>query len=348
MKFVDETEITIMAGDGGGGCVSFHRARSLPHGGPDGGDGGDGGGVWLTGDENLNTLVDFRNRRLFRAGNGRPGRGGNRTGANGEDLLLRVPPGTAVHNTETAELIGDITQPGQRLLVAKGGARGLGNTRFKSSTNQAPRRSTPGGKGECRTLRLELKLLADVGLVGPPNVGKSTLVAAVSAAHPKIADYPFTTLYPVLGVVKTGDYDSFVIADIPGLIEGAADGVGLGTQFLKHLQRTRLLLHLVDIGGGEPAAAGKRLVRSLEKEMERFDAALIGKERWLVCTRADTATPAEGDERCRQLVAELNWRRPWFKISAVSGEGLGELTRAITRRLRAGIAEAPATAAAVA
>ena len=342
MKFVDETEITIMAGDGGNGCVSFHRARCLPSGGPDGGDGGDGGCAYLIGDDNLNTLVDFRNRRLFRAGNGCPGRGANRTGAGGSDLLLRVPVGTMVYNGETAELIGDITQSGQRLLVAKGGGHGLGNTRFKSSTNQSPRRSTPGGKGECRALTLELKLLADVGLVGPPNVGKSTLVSAVSAAHPKIADYPFTTLYPVLGVVKTGGYGSFVIADIPGLIEGAADGVGLGTQFLKHLQRTRLLLHLVDIGADAPATGNRRLVSTLEKEMEQFDTALTGKERWLVCTKADTATARETDDRCRRLVSELQWQRPWFKISAVSGEGLGDLTRAVTQYLQSETAAAMA------
>ena len=333
MKFVDETEITVTAGEGGDGCVSFHRARHVPRGGPDGGDGGDGGGVWLVGDGNLNTLADFRNRRLFHAGDGDGGGGANRTGAAGDDLLIRVPAGTAVYNKETAELIGDVTHPGQRLLVARGGRRGLGNVRFKSSTNRAPRRSTPGGDGERRTLQLELKLLADVGLVGLPNAGKSTLVSSISAAHPKVADYPFTTLHPVLGVVDAGDYRSFVIADVPGLIEGAADGVGLGTRFLKHLQRTRLLLHLVDVGSDAPAAENRRLVHALEKEIRRFDAALAAKTRWLVCTKCDVPTPDEAEQRCRRLVASLGWRRPWFMISAVAGAGLTELTRAIASHL---------------
>ena len=339
MKFVDETEITITAGDGGRGCASFHRARHLPAGGPDGGDGGGGGDVWLVGDGGLNTLADFRNRRLFRAADGGHGRGGNRTGADGADLLIHVPAGTTVYNKDTFELIGDVTRPGQRLLVAVGGKRGLGNLRFKSSTNRAPRRTTTGGKGECRTLALELKLLADVGLVGLPNAGKSTLVSAVSAAHPKIADYPFTTLHPVLGVVEAGGYRSFVVADVPGLIEGAADGVGLGTRFLKHLQRTRLLLHLVDVGADVPALERRRSVRALEREMARFDATLAAKTRWLVCTKTDALGAAEADCRCRRLLEDLEWRSPWFKISAFARDGLAELTEAVARYLGDGVAQ---------
>ncbi len=347
MKFVDETEITITAGDGGSGCVSFHRARHLPSGRPDGGDGGGGGDVWLVGDGGLNTLADFRNRRVFRAADGGRGSGGNRTGADGADLLIRVPAGTVVYNKETSELIGDVTRLGQRLLVAEGGRRGLGNARFKSSTNRAPRRATPGGKGECRTLALELKLLADVGLVGLPNVGKSTLVSSVSAAHPKIADYPFTTLHPVLGVVEADGYRSFVVADVPGLIEGAADGVGLGTRFLKHLQRTRLLLHLVDVGTDAPAAERRRSVRALEREMRRFDTALAAKTRWLVCTKTDALDAAEAERRCRRLLEDLEWRGPWFKISAFAREGLAELTDAVVRYLgsegvQSAVGEAPA------
>ena len=333
MKFVDETEITITAGAGGRGCVSFHRARHLPLGGPDGGCGGRGGDVWLVGDGGLNTLADFRNRRLFRAADGGCGRGANRTGADGADLLIRVPAGTMVYNKETSELIGDVTRPGQRLLVAAGGGRGLGNVRFKSATNRAPRHATPGGAGERRTLALALTLLADVGLVGLPNAGKSTLVSAVSAAHPKIADYPFTTLHPVLGVVNAGGYRSFVVADVPGLIEGAADGVGLGTHFLKHLRRTRLLLHLVDVGADAPAPERRRSVRALEREMRCFDAALAAKTRWLVCTKTDALSAAEADSRCRRLLEDLQWRRPWFKISALARDGLGELTDAVARHL---------------
>ena len=344
MKFVDETEITITAGAGGRGCVSFHRARHLPLGGPDGGDGGSGGDVWFIGDGGLNTLADFRNRRLFRAADGGSGRGANRTGADGADLVIRVPAGTAVYNKETAELIGDVTRPGQRLLVAAGGKRGLGNVRFKSSTNRAPRRATPGGAGEQRTLTLELKLLADVGLVGLPNAGKSMLVSSVSAAHPKIADYPFTTLHPVLGVVDTDAYRSFVVADVPGLIEGAADGVGLGTRFLKHLQRTRLLLHLVDVGTDVSAGERRRSVLALEREMQRFDTALAARTRWLVCTKTDVLDAAEAERRCRRLLEDLQWRRPWFKISALARDGLGELTEAVARYL--GAAGEPAAAAA--
>ena len=342
MKFVDETEITITAGAGGRGCVSFHRARHLPLGGPDGGDGGAGGCVWLVGDGGLNTLADFRNRRLFRAADGGCGRGANRTGADGADLLIRVPAGTTVYNKETAELIGDVTRPAQRLLVAAGGKRGLGNVRFKSATNRAPRRATPGGAGERRTLTLTLKLLADVGLVGLPNAGKSTLVSSVSAAHPKIADYPFTTLHPVLGVVNTDGYRSFVVADVPGLIEGAADGVGLGTRFLKHLQRTRLLLHLVDVGADVPAPERRRSVLALERELRRFDAALAAKPRWLVCTKTDVLGAAEAERRCRQLLEDLQWRRPWFKISAFARHGLGELTDAVAHYLGAGGEQAAA------
>ncbi|RRN58541.1 GTPase ObgE [Pseudoxanthomonas sp. SGNA-20] len=326
MKLVDEAEIEVIAGNGGNGCVGFRREKFIPLGGPDGGDGGDGGSVWLVADENLNTLVDFRHERRFRAQRGQNGMGRQMYGKGGEDLFITVPVGTVVTNVETDEVIGDLTAHGQRLLVARGGKGGLGNMHFKSSTNRAPRQATPGEPGEQRTLKLELKLLADVGLLGFPNAGKSTFVRAVSAATPKVADYPFTTLYPNLGVVSVEPHRSFVIADIPGLIEGAADGAGLGAQFLRHLQRTRLLLHLVDIAPmdgyeGVEVMSPVEQVRAIERELERHDPGLLAKPRWLVLNKADLMFEDEARERAEAIVAELGWTQPWFLVSALGREG---------------------------
>ncbi|WP_140908966.1 Obg family GTPase CgtA [Cognatiluteimonas lumbrici] len=324
MKLVDEAEITVIAGNGGNGCVGFRREKFIPFGGPDGGDGGDGGDVWLQADENLNTLVDFRHQRQFRAQRGENGMGSQMYGKGGEDLVVTVPVGTVVTNVDTDEVIGDLTRHGQRLLVARGGKGGLGNMHFKSSTNRAPRQSTPGEEGEQRLLKLELKLLADVGLLGFPNAGKSTFIRAVSAATPKVADYPFTTLYPNLGVVSTEAHRSFVIADIPGLIEGAADGAGLGAQFLRHLQRTRLLLHLVDIapmdGGGAEASPAEQ-VRAIEQELGKHDPKLLGKPRWLVLNKADLMFEDEARGAAEAIVAELGWEGPWYLVSAIAREG---------------------------
>lgn len=333
MKFVDEAFITVQAGKGGDGCVSFLRERCLPHGGPNGGDGGDGGSVYLVGDEGLNTLADFRHRPLFRATDGANGQGSNRNGKQGADLFVRAPTGTAVYHRETGELIGDILSSQKKLLVAGGGRHGLGNTRFKSSTNRAPRQYTRGEAGESRDLYLELKLLADVGLLGLPNAGKSTLLSVISSARPRIADYPFTTLYPVLGVVRATAYRSFVVADIPGLIEGASEGAGLGIQFLRHLQRTRLLLHLLDIGEIESVAAAVHNIRCIEKEISDFDAQLGAKERWLVCTKTDCTAGREAETFSKRLVEEIGFNQPCFAISAASGKGLPELIEAISERL---------------
>ncbi len=320
MKFVDEVEIDVIAGDGGNGCVSFRREKFIPMGGPDGGDGGNGGSVWLEADENLNTLVDFRHIRLYRAQRGQNGMGRQMYGRNGEDVLIRVPIGTAVYNVATDEEIGDLTRHGQRLLVALGGQGGLGNVHFKSSVTRAPQKATPGTAGEERTLRLEMKLLADVGLLGFPNAGKSTFIRAVSAATPKVADYPFTTLYPNLGVVRIEQYRSFVIADIPGLIEGAAEGVGLGIQFLRHLQRTRLLLHLVDMepmDGADPVAQ----VRAIEAELGKYDPALLQKPRWLLLNKSDLMLDEEREAKAQAIVDALGWTGPWFVVSALAKDG---------------------------
>ena len=333
MHFVDEARIRVHAGDGGHGCLSFHRAKYVPKGGPDGGDGGDGGDVVLVGDEGLSTLADFRHQRIHRAGRGHHGAGQNRTGARGADCEIVVPVGTEVYADETDELIGDVTAHGQRLLVARGGIHGKGNTRFKSSTNRAPRQTTDGTPGEVRWLRLELKLLADVGLLGYPNAGKSTLIEAVSGAHPRIADYPFTTVTPSLGVVSVGPDQSFVMADIPGLIEGAASGAGLGRQFLRHLDRTGLLLHVVDIytthEGGDPAEAARALVR----ELEAYSADLGTRERWLVLNKIDLFAVDERDAAVQRIVDALDWQGPVFTISAIAGEGTEALCRAIMDRL---------------
>ena len=324
MKLVDEAEIQVIAGNGGNGCVGFRREKFIPLGGPDGGDGGAGGSVWLVADENLNTLVDFRHQRIFRAKRGENGMGRQMYGKAGDDLTITVPVGTVITNVETDEVIGDLTTHGDRLLVAMGGKGGLGNMHFKSSVNRTPRKALPGLPGEERVLKMELKLLADVGLLGFPNAGKSTLIRAVSAATPKVADYPFTTLYPNLGVVSVEAHRSFVIADIPGLIEGAADGAGLGTQFLKHLQRTRLLLHLVDMApmeGGVEGVSPAEQVRAIERELEKHDPELLDKPRWLVLNKADLLLEDEQQETAKAIIDELGWTDRWYMVSAISREG---------------------------
>jgi GTP-binding protein len=325
MKFVDEAEIRVEAGNGGHGCASFRREKFIPFGGPDGGDGGDGGSIWLVGDEGLNTLVDFRHQRRFRAQRGENGMGRQMFGKGGQDIEIRVPVGTVVSDLDTGDVIGDVTTHGQRLLVARGGRGGKGNVHFKSSTNRAPRQFTQGTPGEQRVLKLELKVLADVGLLGFPNAGKSTFIRAVSAATPRVADYPFTTLHPNLGVVRVGAHRSFVLADIPGLIEGAADGAGLGIRFLKHLQRTRLLLHLVDMAPLEGDAEVIRQVRAIEAELEKFDPDLAVRPRWLVFNKADLLPEDERRAKAEALVAELGWDGPWFLVSALAGEGTAEV-----------------------
>jgi len=318
MKFVDEATIEVTAGKGGNGCVSFRREKYVPRGGPDGGDGGDGGSVFLEGDDALNTMIDYRYTRRFRADNGEAGRGRNCSGKSGVDLVLPVPLGTTVLDEDSGEVLGDIREAGERLLVAQGGFHGLGNTRYKSSVNRAPRQSSPGTEGESRRLKLELKVLADVGLLGLPNAGKSTFIRAVSAATPKVADYPFTTLIPSLGVVSVDAHRSFVVADIPGLIEGASEGAGLGIRFLKHLTRNRVLLHLVDVApidGSDPAEAACAVIR----ELERFSPALAARPRWLVLNKIDLLD-ADAIANCRErVVAALNWQGPVYEISAVAG-----------------------------
>jgi GTP-binding protein len=325
MKFVDEVTIRVKAGDGGNGCVSFRREKYIEFGGPNGGDGGDGGDVYLVAEQNLNTLVDFRHERYYEAQRGENGMGNQMTGRRGEDREISVPVGTVVYDNETGELIGDLTSAGQKLLVAKGGWHGLGNLRYKSSTNRAPRQSKPGTPGELRTLRLELKLLADVGLLGLPNAGKSTLISAVSAARPKIADYPFTTLYPNLGVVRVGALQSFVMADIPGLIEGAAEGAGLGIQFLRHLSRTSLLLHVVDIAPMAEENEPVKAIHTIETELEKYSDELAQYPRWLVLNKIDVLPVEEREKRCQEIVDALNWTAPVFRISAATGEGTQDL-----------------------
>ncbi len=332
MKFVDEARINVAAGKGGPGAVSFRREKYIPKGGPDGGDGGRGGSVWLVGDSGLNTLADFRHARHFKARNGESGAGRDRSGKSAADIELRVPLGTVVTATETGERIGEVTEHDERMLVARGGQGGRGNVHFKSSVNRAPRQSTPGTPGEERELFLELRVLADVGLLGFPNAGKSTLISAVSAARPKVADYPFTTLHPNLGVVSLEPGRSFVIADIPGIIEGAAEGAGLGIRFLKHLKRTRLLLHLVDIAPIDDADPVEQ-VRTLESELASFDAELAERERWLVLTKTDQLSDDDKDALCADIVARLDWDGPWFAISAVARQGLEPLVGAIMGHL---------------
>ena len=333
MRFVDEATIKVSAGHGGRGAVGFRREKFIPFGGPDGGDGGKGADVYVEGVEGINTLADFRFKRTFKGPNGQPGGGADCTGAGGEDLVIPVPIGTVVIDEETQEVLGDVTAAGQRLLVAKGGNGGWGNARFKSSVNRTPRKAMPGLPGEKRDLKFELKVLADVGLLGLPNAGKSTLIRAVSAAKPKVADYPFTTLHPNLGVVRVGEHRSFVMADIPGLIEGAAEGAGLGIQFLKHLQRTRVLLHLVDISPPDPEADPVTDVKAIASELKKFSADLAKKERWLVLNKVDLMPPADADKRCKDIVKRLRWKGPVFRISGIAREGTEQLCQAIMTRL---------------
>jgi GTP-binding protein len=333
MKFVDEATIRVVAGNGGHGCLSFRREKYVARGGPDGGDGGHGGSVYLVADAGLNTLADFRVARKFKAEVGQGGAGRNMTGKSGADLEVRVPQGTVVHDVDTGELICDLTKDGQRQMVAEGGRGGLGNTRFKSSTNRAPRKTTNGTPGESRHLKLELKVLADVGLLGMPNAGKSTLITAMSQAKPRIADYPFTTLHPNLGVVRVGRLQSFVMADIPGLIEGAAEGAGLGIQFLKHLQRTRLLLHLVDIAPIDPEADPAREVQAIAAELAKFSPDLAEKPRWLVINKIDLLSEEDLAVARQMLLDELDWVGRIYEVSAATGAGTEALGHAVMQAL---------------
>lgn len=328
MKFVDEATIKVQAGRGGSGCLSFRREKYIPRGGPDGGDGGDGGSVFLEADYAVNTMVDYRYQRFYQADNGQPGQGKDCTGRGGADLVLKVPVGTTVIDDDTTEVLGDLSEHGQRMKVAQGGFHGLGNTRYKSSTNRAPRQTSPGSEGECRNLSLELKVLADVGLLGLPNAGKSTFIRAVSSAKPKVAGYPFTTLVPNLGVVKVQAHRSFVIADIPGLIEGAADGAGLGVRFLKHLTRTRLLLHIVDVAPFDQSCPIES-AQSIVRELERFSPTLHGRERWLVLNKIDLLPEDEREQRCQEIIDGLNWQGPVFSIAAISRLGVEPICGAV-------------------
>ena len=332
MKFFDEARIEVLAGDGGNGCASFRREKYIPLGGPDGGDGGKGASIWAIADRNLNTLIDFRYTRVFRGQKGEHGRGSDCYGKGGEDMELRMPVGTVITDIDSGEAIADLDKDGKRVLIAKGGNGGLGNIHFKSSTNRAPRQSTPGTPGEQRNLQLELKVLADVGLLGLPNAGKSTFIRAVSAAKPKVADYPFTTLYPNLGVVRVSDNRSFVIADIPGLIEGAAEGAGLGHRFLKHLQRTGLLLHLVDISPFDPNADPAKDAKAILKELKKYDEALFKKPRWLLINKIDLV-PEDGREARIAALVKSYKPKKHFVISAISGNGCREVTFAVMEHL---------------
>jgi len=329
MKFVDEATIDVVAGNGGNGCVSFRREKFIPFGGPNGGDGGRGGHVWALADRNLNTLVDFRYARRYEARHGEHGRGSDQFGAAADDIVLRMPVGTIISDAESGERIAELLEPGEQVRIVKGGDGGFGNLHFKSSTNRAPRQKTPGWPGEQRKLRLELRVLADVGLLGMPNAGKSTLIAAISNARPKIADYPFTTLHPNLGVVRVAPEQSFVVADIPGLIEGAAEGAGLGHLFLRHLQRTRLLLHLVDFAPFDAEVDPVKQVKGIVKELEKYDAELAAKPRWIVLNKLDMIPAEERAERVAAFKKRLRWKGPIFSISALTREGCEPLVRAI-------------------
>jgi GTPase len=341
MKFVDEALIDVAAGHGGAGCVSFRREKFIPFGGPNGGDGGRGGSVWAIADRNINTLIDYRYARRHEARNGEPGRGADQFGAAAPDIELRMPVGTIVSDADSGEVLLELLEHGQRALLAKGGDGGFGNLHFKSSTNRAPRQKTPGWPGEARKLRLELRVLADVGLLGMPNAGKSTLIAAISNARPKIADYPFTTLYPNLGVVRVGPEKSFVVADIPGLIEGASEGAGLGHQFLRHLQRTRLLLHMVDAAPFDEGVDPVAQVRSIVAELKKYDPGLAAKPRWLVFNKIDMIPAAEREQRLKAYVRRLRWKGPWFGISALTRDGLQPLVEQIYGHVAAQQREAP-------
>lgn len=326
MKFVDEARIDVEAGKGGNGACSFLRLKFMPFGGPDGGNGGDGGSIFLQADENINTLVDYRFVHYYKAEDGEKGSGRECTGKSGDDLVLRVPVGTVVYDADTDECIADLAASNQVACVAKGGRHGVGNVQFKSSVNRSPRRTIPGQPGERRSLRLELKVLADVGLVGLPNAGKSTLISAMSAARPRIADYPFTTLYPHLGVVRVSPLRSFVIADLPGLIEGAAEGAGLGIRFLKHISRTRLLFHVVDVLPPDESDPAEQ-VKAIAHELEKFDPELIAKDRWLVLNKIDVLPPDEVDAHCQAIVDRLGWTGRVFKVSGAANMGLTELAQ---------------------
>jgi len=333
MKFIDEANIYVKAGNGGNGIVSFRREKYIPMGGPDGGDGGDGGSIYVVGSKDLNTLSDFRHTRRFVAKRGANGQGKNCTGAKGEDVIVEVPLGTMITTRDQGELMADVSTESEPVLIARGGFHGLGNTRYKSSTNRAPRQCTKGSAGEQFDLKLELKVIADVGLLGMPNAGKSTFIRAVSAARPKVADYPFTTLHPNLGVVSVGTHRSFVVADIPGLIEGAADGVGLGIQFLKHLQRTRLLLHIIDVMPDPQADSAVESANKILRELKRYDEALFRKPRWLVLNKLDLLAADEGQTVCDEVKAGLEWSGPVYAISAINRKGVDQLCHDIMKFL---------------
>jgi len=342
MKFVDEATIDVAAGDGGAGCASFRREKFIPFGGPNGGDGGRGGSIHAVADLNLNTLIDYRYARRHEARNGEAGRGSDQFGAAGDDIVLRMPVGTILSDAETGELVAELLVPGEKLLVCKGGDGGFGNLHFKTSTNRAPRQKTPGWPGEQKKLKLELRVLADVGLLGMPNAGKSTLIAAISNARPKIADYPFTTLHPNLGVVRVGPEQSFVVADIPGLIEGAAEGAGLGHQFLRHLQRTRLLLHLVDMAPFDDSIDPVAQAKAIVKELKKYDPALHAKPRWLVLNKMDMVGADARAARVSDFVKRMRAKAPVFEISALTREGLQPLLKAIYKHVAASKHATPA------
>jgi GTPase len=341
MKFVDEATIDVAAGNGGAGCMSFRREKFIPFGGPNGGDGGRGGSVYAVADRNLNTLIDYRYARRHEARNGEPGRGSDQFGAAGDDIVLRMPVGTIIRDAETGEKLVELLVPDERVLICKGGDGGFGNLHFKSSTNRAPKQKTPGWPGEARKLQLELRVLADVGLLGMPNAGKSTLIAAISNARPKIADYPFTTLHPNLGVVRAGPERSFVVADIPGLIEGASEGAGLGHLFLRHLQRTRLLLHVVDMAPFDDAVDPVAQARAIVKELRTYDEALYDKPRWLVLNKMDMVPADERAARVKEFVRRYRWKGPVFEISALAREGLDKLVNAVYDHVAASRETAP-------
>jgi len=335
MRFVDEATIDVIAGDGGNGCMSFRREKFIPFGGPNGGDGGRGGSVYAVADSNLNTLIDYRYARRHEARRGENGRGSDQYGAAADDIVMRVPVGTIVTDAETGAKIAELLEPDEKVLIAKGGDGGFGNLHFKTSTNRAPRQKTPGWPGEHKKLKLELRVLADVGLLGMPNAGKSTLIAAISNARPKIADYPLTTLHPNLGVVRVAPEQSFVVADIPGLIEGAAEGAGLGHLFLRHLQRTRLLLHLVDFAPFDAAVDPVAQVRAIVGELQKYDPALAAKPRWIVLNKVDMIPADERAERVKAFTKRLRWKGPIFQISALTREGCEGLIRAVYEHVAA-------------